>query len=73
MKYATEPVPPGETCPVCEGGFEPGERGLAFKARGTSRWQHIHVGCVEGNVTRDDLLARIRRGLRRVALRTAKP
>ena len=64
VKPVTEPVPLAETCVVCEEGFATEEQGVPFKAVDTLRWQHIHVRCLEGNVVRDDRIARIARRVR---------
>jgi hypothetical protein len=66
VKFVTEPVPAGETCVVCGEGFAPGEHGGMFRADNSIRWQYIHIRCHEGNVVRQDLVARGGRRLKRL-------
>lgn len=66
-RFATERVLPGESCPVCEQGFDPGKSGVASKGDKSLRTQYIHLGCIEGNVERADLLGRLGQRLARFA------
>jgi hypothetical protein len=72
VKFATERVPPGETCVICEEPFLPEERGVPFKVENSLRWQHFHVRCAD-HVTRNDYLSRLARTVKRFANRNANP